>query len=125
MPARAFKSEDYPAFAAAMAKDPQHASLKPEEFVREPKTELMVWEDDKGPVFFFRVSRDIRIDIQFDPTVEKDRTVEGIKDGLLWLENNVRADFRGVVFDSIYRPLIAFAKRRLGFKESPDLRKDI
>lgn len=125
MPARPFKPEDFPAFAKAMTADPEHADLKPEEFVREPKTELMVWDDEQGSVFYFRLSRELRVDIQFRADVEKERTAEGLKEGLLWLENSVRSNFRGVVFDSVYRPLIAFAKRRMGFKSSPDLRKDI
>jgi hypothetical protein len=125
MPSRRFAPNDYENFAKAMALDPQHADLIPEKFVMEPKSELFVWEDEKGPVFYYRISRELRVDIQFDPGVDTSRTRDGLKSGLAWLEDQIRPYFRAIVFDSVYKPLMAFAKRRLKFQDSPDLRKPI
>lgn len=125
MPRRKFTEEDYPAFARAMANDPEHSKLRPEEFAYEPRTEMHVWEDKFGPVFYFRLSREIRVDIQFDSEVSKARIQNGLIEGLEWLEKLVRPKYRALTFDSVYRPLKIFAMRVLQFKEWPDLRKGI
>ena len=125
MPQRKFTEQDFPAFAKAMANDPEHASLKPEEFAYEPRTEMHVWEDEHGPVFYFRLSREIRVDIQFDPEISKVRIQNGLIEGLEWLEKLVRPKYRALTFDSIYRPLKIFAMRVLKFTEWPDLRKEL
>lgn len=125
MPQRKFTEADYPNFARAMASDPEHASLRPEDFAYEPRTEMHVWEDKLGPVFYFRLSREIRIDIQFDNEVSKARIQSALIEGLEWLEKLVRPKYRALTFDSVYRPLKIFAMRVLNFKEWPDLRKGI
>lgn len=127
MPARRFEVSDVEAFTKAMYADPEHQKLKPLDFLLEPKSEMKVWEDEQGPVFYFRISRDIRVDIQFRADVEKERTQKAMKEGIEWLasEEEVKNNFRGIVFDSVFRPLIAFAKRRLQFKSYPDLRRSL
>jgi len=125
MPARKFTPEDFAAFEKAMANDPEHANLKAKEFVAEPKTEMHVWEDKYGPVFYFRLSRELRIDIQFDNEVPKFRIQSGLIEGLDWLEKLVKPKYRALTFDSVYRPLKIFAMRVLKFNEWPDLRKGI
>lgn len=127
MPARKFTPADVENFVKAMQADPEHRDLVPLDFLIEPKSEMQVWEDEQGPVFYFRLSRDIRVDIQFRSDVEKERIEKGMKEGINWLASmeEVKANFRGIVFDSIYRPLIAFAKRRLQFKSYPDLRRSL
>ena len=125
MPQRKFTSADFPAFAKSMAEDPEHSNLKPEEFISEPKTEMHVWEDKDGPVFYFRLSREIRVDIQFNNSVAKYRIQNGLIEGLEWLEKLVRPRYRALTFDSVYRPLKIFAMRVLKFHDWPDLRKDI
>lgn len=125
MPARKFTPEDYPAFAEAMARDAQHSGLQPKQFVTEPKTETWVWEDEEGPVLYFRISREIRIDVQFDTEIHKGRIQRAMIEGLDWFENLVRPKYRGLTFDSVYRPLRIFAMRALKFTEWPDLRKGI
>lgn len=125
MPARKFTSDDVPAFTKALANDPEHASLKANEFINEAKTEMHVWEDKLGPVFYFRISREIRVDIQFDSEVSRTRTQNGLIEGLQWLENLTSPKYRALTFDSVYRPLKIFAMRVLKFNEWPDLRKGI
>lgn len=106
-----------------MSLDPEHQSLKPEEFCNAAKTEMYTLEDQDGPVYFFRISREIRVDIQFIPGTRPRRVMRGLKDGLDWLEDMVKSNYRAITFDSVYKPLIQFCKKGLGFKESPDLRK--
>lgn len=127
MKIRRFEVTDYPSFADAMASDLEHTSLDPRQFLVEPKTECKVLEDEDGPVLYFRLSRELRIDIQFRSDVSKERIQKALPAGLQWLEDQegVRENYRALTFDSEYRPLKAFAKRRLKFKESPDLRKAI
>ena len=124
MPSRNFASiRDYEDFSRGMALDPHHTELSPDQFLHEPKTETYVWEDAQGAVYYWRISREIRVDVQFRPDVSRRRTCEGIRDGVLWLAEEVKPEFRAIVFDSVHRPLIAFCKRRLQFHDSPDIRK--
>lgn len=126
MSARQFVvARDYEDLRESIEKDPQHKNVKPIEFISEPKTELYVWEDEDGAVFYYRISRELRIDIQFRPGIKVERTREGLKSGLEWLMEQIKPQFRAIVFDSVYSPLRSFSQRRLGFKEWPDLRKVI
>lgn len=125
MAQRKFTEADYAALVKAMANDPEHSSLSPKEFAYEPKTEMHVWEDKEGPVFYFRLSREIRVDIQFDNEISRVRIQNALIEGMEWLEKLVRPKYRALTFDSVYRPLKIFAMRVLQFKEWPDLRKGI
>lgn len=90
------------------------------EFFFEPKTESYVFEDEYGPVFVTRISRVLRLDIQF-LHVDKDRIMDTLKKHFpAFKAQAASAGFKQLVFDSVSRGLIAFCKRRLGFKPSPN-----
>ena len=107
--------------AGWIALDPDHAGMDPNFFVvPEPHTNCFVWEDDQGPVFAFRLSRMLRVDIQFNPT-EKERTREALERGVEWIrEEGSRSGFREMIFQSVNRLLINFCKRRLRFSPARD-----
>lgn len=119
--ARSALPADREMVAGWIAKDPDHAGMDPNFFVvSEPHTNCFIWEDDQGPVFAFRLSRMLRVDIQFNPA-EKERTREALKHGVDWIrEEGRRSGFREMIFQSINRLLINFCKRRLQFSEARD-----
>lgn len=122
---RNFTQTDFEWFSQCMKVDPHHAELSPQQFLSDPKTETYVWEDEEGAVFTFRLSRLLRVDVQYDPQVSPERIRRGITEGVAWLQQTFGPNFREIVFDSVYRPLILFCRRQLGFKPVPDIRKFI
>lgn len=122
MGVRGYKPGELPIMAEAMAKDPQHAGQTPMAWVSDPLTENYVWDDAPGdnedgkPIFFWRQSKVLRIDIQFVPELNGMATGKALVKGLIWLEERAKAaGFREIVFDSVYPSLIAFMGK-LGFE---------
>lgn len=115
--------------------DPWHATTtEPEFFLSHEKgIESFVLEDPDGPVFFFRMTRTIRLDIQFPPDDEQptdrphERTREALIQGVEWLAGSLAlAGIHQLIFDSVNPLLIRSAERRLGFHRSPnELVRDI
>jgi len=85
--------------------------------------------DREGPVFFWKgillvEPRRVEMHIQFPPMPKNlheklqrlMRTRAGLIHGLAWLEGLLsKASVEEIYFDSLSRPLIAFATKRLGF----------
>jgi len=115
--------------------DPWHANTTPAEFFlnHEKGIESFVLEDPDGPVFFFRMTRTIRLDIQFPPDDAQptdqphERTREALMAGVEWLASSLAlAGIHQLIFDSDNPLLIRSAERRLGFHRSPnELVRDI
>lgn len=112
--------------AAWLHADPDHAGRVPVEFFYgpEPGAECYVLEDAQGePVFFFKMTRALRLDIQFPPILlpeDRARVREAMQATHRWLLPQAQAaGIRQLIFRSAVRPLINFCKKRLGFHESP------
>lgn len=71
-------------------------------------------------LFYFRITRVMRIDIQFDPRRREDNQ-QVLQDGFEWLVGmGMKSGYRQLIFDSVTRPLINFCKRRFRFRPSPN-----
>lgn len=98
-----------------------HRKLNPDLFL-EPRTESLMFGDEQGDLLALRISRVMRVDIQFNPDpAAKERLRACLLKEFPWLKAEARkSGFRQLMFDSINKPLIAFCRRRFGFKPSPD-----
>lgn len=92
--------------------------------------------DPIGPVFFFKMVRvdgatqAVELHIQFMPEAQprdRERKREGLTQGMEWLERILRASgISHIRFKSTKPELIAFCRKRLGFRvEGEVLSKDI
>ena len=81
-------------------------------------------EDDKGAVFFLRITRTVRLDIQFQAPVStevKERTQRGLVHGFAWLKGVLAVrGIREAIFESRVPVLRRFCERRLGFLASSE-----
>jgi hypothetical protein len=117
--------EDRELCAAWIAKDPAHAeTTTPDFFIKqEPGVECYVLTENDEAVFFFKMTKAIRVDIQFAPTnsfEERDRNREALTEGMNWLAHALLlAGVRQILFDSCNPPLIRACEKRLGFVQSP------
>ncbi len=113
---------DYPTLASMLAADADHAGTAPE-FFFEPGSDLYCVEDERGPVLYLRLSRALRIDVQFRPgssAGDRMRTARVLAQGMPWLERQARdAGFKELIFTSLTRRLIRFCEGRLGLRLSP------
>lgn len=101
-----------------MALDAHHKLLDPERWA-EPLTEIITVFDEQGTVFHLRMSRVMRIDIQFDPRVDRERVMEAMQKTFAWMKVKAKASgFRELIFESSFAPLIRFCRKRFGFRES-------
>lgn len=97
--------------------------VKADFFIKpEPGVETFVLEDADGQVFFFRMMRALRIDIQFGPATspeDRERTRIALMNGFDWLKDSCRnAVIRQVMFESNVAPLVRFCEKRFGFQQS-------
>lgn len=118
---RKLTEDDKDLIAKGIAQDEDHRSkgMVPE-FFFEPLTDSYMFEDEYGPVFAVRLSRVLRLDIQF-LNVGKERISSTLQTEFPKFKESVKAaGFKQILFDSVSRGLIVFCKRRLGFKPSPN-----
>lgn len=119
---RAASAEDHERLAQWMEHDPYHKELKPEHWYQaEAGVQCLVLQDaQETPIFFWRIRRALRIEIQFNFATPHWNQV-AMEDGMRWLAAKSQASgFRQIIFESISRPLINFCKRRLRFRSSPN-----
>lgn len=132
---RATTEADRALIQAWIDKDPDHKGMSAGFFINPPDghkcieepcdhceqgTECMVWEDEQGPILYYRIARALRIDMQFD-NEQRDRTTKALTQGFPWLAGQAkRAGMLQMIFSSVSKSLIAFTKKRLGFQESPN-----
>jgi hypothetical protein len=81
-------------------------------------------EDEHGKVLlYFKTQVAVRLSIQFAASQtkqEKQQNRMALLKGFAWIEAMFRKNrFREIIFDTDGPELTAFAKRRLGFRESP------
>jgi hypothetical protein len=121
MPPRPAQLADREMIAGWIALDPDHAGTDPNFFITpEPHTNCFVWCDQQGPIFAFRLSRLLRVDVQFNPA-EKARTREALAAGVAWIrQQGWGSGFRELIFQSVNRLLINFCKRKFHFHEAKD-----
>jgi hypothetical protein len=80
----------------------------------------MVYEDEQGPILYYRIARVLRVDMQFDGR-QPERTTRALAQGFPWLAGEARkAGFFQMIFESVSKRLIKFCNTRLGFRESPN-----
>lgn len=134
---RSLNESDYPRLQEWIAADPAHREiLDPEFFMgqrlnhageleEDNRATCYVLEDDcgGGPLFYIRISRAARVNIQFPPagSSEPNEIVEALAKGMAFLEVALeRAGVEEWIFSSKSRPLRRLANRTLGFSESND-----
>lgn len=118
-------SEDILMSTAWTAADPWHANTTNPEFWldQSPGIESYILEDAEGPVFFFRMTRAVRLDIQFPPEPPegdtRKRVRDGLREGFGWLAAVLAlSGVHEVIFKSENPELIRSAEKRLGFRYS-------
>lgn len=132
---RPVTEQDYPALEEWIAKDPFHASMfEPDffmgrevnssgELAPDPRATCYALEDSEGTVFFIRMSRAARVQIQFPPeekSRERRRIAKGLMKGMAFLEVALsRAGAEEWIFESESPRLRHLAEIALGFAESP------
>ena len=107
-------------------RDPEHHGMTGDFFLQ-PNTESRMFGDDQGDLFAVRISRVMRLDIQFNAEADPQRLRDALLAHFPWLIEAARsAGFCQLIFDSVTKALIAFCMRRFRFKASPnEYRADI
>lgn len=108
---------DTPLLETSLSVDEFHKDT-PAEFFFMPGSACSVVEDEKGPVFFLRGTKALRLDVQFVDNNDHERNAEalvGIFDG--FVENAKKAGFTELVFWSDSPALRVFCRRKFGFRE--------
>lgn len=88
-----------------------------------PGEDAWAVEDEQGNIlFYFKTQTAVRLSIQFSAGAtpeERRRNREAMTRGMAWIETQLQQNhFREIIFDTDGPELKAFAKRRLGFRES-------
>lgn len=112
--------EDLKHLAECIELDEHHRGLDPETWV-EPLTETTTFYDENGTLFHLRMSRVMRVDVQFDPRVDSTRMGEALAKAFAFVKGEARkSGFREMIFESVHKPLIEFFKKNFAFQESKD-----
>lgn len=116
---RALRESDRAQLAEWMAADEYHKNSSPDLFF-DVDTETIVFEDGNGPVLYVNLSRVLRAFVQFAPNGEE-RTRVALPEAFAFVKERARKSFfRELIFESVSPKLIAFCRKRLGFKKSSD-----
>lgn len=117
--------------------DPYHQHIKPEFFLgkledpkgyvakSDPRPTCYAMEDEEGVIFYIRIDRAARVNIQFQPLdpkfiLARGRVAKALLKGMAALELGFRqANVSEWVFESQAPDLRLMARTRLGFLESP------
>jgi len=90
----------------------------------DPRASCYALEDDAGTVFFIRLSRAARVNIQFGQAKtirERKRTAEALIKGMAFLEVQLsHAGCEQWIFETSDEELARMARERLGFTDSPN-----
>lgn len=110
--------EDYDDLSWSIAGDPYHANTDPD-FFYEFGSMCKVHEDERGPIFYVRGTKALRLDIQFANNNDWRRNVKGLTEGFLPLVERARENgFTELIFNSTSDLLRKFCIKRFGFVES-------
>lgn len=121
--------------ASWISEDPAHQLMRPAFFLGQlegpdgymkpdPRPTCYALEDEFGTVFYIRIDRAARVNIQFDSTLKKltdrARVARGLLKGMAFLEVLLaRAQVSQWIFDTRAAGLANLAQSRLGFMPSP------
>jgi hypothetical protein len=115
-----------------IAGDPHHADCMDADFFLKlrPGEDAWAMEDERGKVlFYFKTQTAVRLSMQFaeaEDSAAKTRNRIALLKGLAWIEAQLRANsFREILFQTDGPELAKMAIRRMGFRESTELRRDI
>lgn len=94
------------------------------ELAADPRATCYAIEDKRGVLFFIRLSRSTRVNIQFEPEATertRRRVSLALFKGMAFLEVALaRAGCEEWIFDTESRELAAMTKKHLGFVDSPN-----
>jgi hypothetical protein len=121
--------------ASWISEDIHHAHLRPAFFLGQiegadgyvepdPRPTCYALEDEQGAIFYIRIDKAARVNIQFDPTKrttrERARVGRALLKGMACLEVGLaRSNVSEWIFDTTAQGLAIMARVRLGFEESP------
>lgn len=122
---REIEDGDFDRLEEWIAVDPYHASLFVPEFFlgrNDPRATCYALDDDKGTVFYIRLSRASRVHIQFPPMASQRRRIAlGLMKGMAFLEVALsRAGVEEWIFASESPQLRHMAVSALEFNPSPN-----
>jgi hypothetical protein len=116
---RSLNPSDIEVLKKEIARDPAHFSWMTPAFFVEPDTQAYAVEDEQGPVMYLRLSSVLRVHVQFCE-VDKERIRQALANQILNIAKRAtKSSYKQIIFDSVSRGLIAFAKR-YGFRSSAD-----
>ena len=119
MKLRRMEESDIGLLAEWTKSDPCHSGYAPNWICSGEHAERFMLEDSSGPRLAFRISKALRVDIQFGEE-DRIRTARALVEGFAWLLERARkAGFSEVIFESKAKPLVSFCKKRFDFRESP------
>lgn len=76
-------------------------------------------EDELGTIFYVRAEKVLRLHCQFAPAYEIKRTRQAIDEFAEHIRGWAKPNFKQIIFESIYQPLIRFLHKR-GYRASPN-----
>jgi len=113
-------AEDTLALALSLARDEHHQDT-PVEFFTQPHTLTKVYEDEQGPICFARLSKSIRLDIQFMDNEDSKRNASVLIQGIGPLVEQAKADgYTEIVFTTNVKRLKDFCVKVFDFEVVPD-----
>lgn len=121
---RTTEPSDERVLSEAIAADLSHAGLCEPSFWLSPReeergrVECFAVCDKDGPVFYVRAENVLRLHIQFLP-LDKRRTVRAVHEFSERIAAEARPKYTQIIFESVWRPLIRFLKKR-GYRLSPN-----
>ena len=124
--------QDRQYMAETIENDEFHADRMTPDFFLDLKPGEDAWalEDERGKViFYFKTQTAVRLHMQFigaETSREKTKNRIALLKGLAWIEAQLRANcFREILFDVDGPELAQMAKKRMGFRETSSLSRDI
>ena len=117
---RVMTSQDTLALALSLARDEHHQDT-PVEFFILPNTLTKVYEDEQGPICFARLSKSVRLDIQFMDNEDSKRNASVLIQGIGPLVEQAKADgYTEIVFTTNVARLKDFCVKVFKFEVVPD-----
>ena len=121
---RTLNENDRPQIEAWIVAEPTHVN-NTFDWYFEAGAKSVVFEDSDGQVLVAKFTPCLRVDIDFNPEAGASRIGKALVDGLKETSEAARNQgFKEFVFESLSEKLSAFCGR-LGYRKSPDWRKEI
>lgn len=119
---RAPSEKDLPALTEWVSQDEFHRHLKADHWI--PKNEKgivhLAVSDEKGVVFYLRMTNVMRVEVQFPPAGEPLRVAKALKEAFSFVSLKAKAlGYKQIMFESVSSHLISFFSR-LGFEPVKD-----